>query len=306
MVVASATLGLAANGKSLPKFTAIRLRGLFLTRISSAGGEEGEVPRINIDDDWFLSPRRRFLEGKVGLSVDTVALAMWRLAQTYYRQGVLTVPTEEYELMPHWKEFEEARLARRESGGVYICGSRQAFDWIKKKRKSGSLGGLARAKHLLADAKQNVASSSSSSSFSKKEESEPSVQETVVVYDSEFSPSSRKPPSLVKKKKEPSELYRVRAAFGEKYKKKYGVAPQWLQKDFAEAKRLVDWAKNNANGEGPEQKVLDLMDSYLASDDELNVKNRHPFSTLANRPERYYRKTTLQAGPRRMVSESAS
>lgn len=129
----------------------------------------GEMPRINVEDEWFDDPRRELLKGFVGEAVDTVALAMWRLSQRYYRLEILVVPVEKFELMAHWDAFEKAKLARRENGGVYICGSRDRFSWLSEQRERGRLGGLARASQRLANAKPFLPSSSSSSSNNKEE-----------------------------------------------------------------------------------------------------------------------------------------
>jgi hypothetical protein len=98
-------------------------------------------PRINVEDDWFDDPRREILAGLIGgVAADGVALRMWRLAQTYYRAGLL-VPVELFEKVPHAKEFEAAGLAARSEGGVYIKGQRDRFEWLKKRAESGKRGG---------------------------------------------------------------------------------------------------------------------------------------------------------------------
>ena len=126
------------------------------------------MPRINVEEEWFSDPRREALKERVGLSVDTVALAMWRIAQRAYRQETLVDP-KLFEMMPHWKEFEEVGLAERRGNEVYICGMDEKFSWIRKNKESGRLGGLANASVRLAklsETKRNLPSSSSSSSSS--------------------------------------------------------------------------------------------------------------------------------------------
>lgn len=100
------------------------------------------MPRINVDDIWFDDPRRSKLALKLQsyLLSDGVAINMWRLAQTYFRVGLL-VPIEQYERMDYAKEFSSVGLAEYYSDGVYIKGRNDAFDWLKKRQENGRKGG---------------------------------------------------------------------------------------------------------------------------------------------------------------------
>lgn len=140
------------------------------------------MARINVEDDWFLDPRRDALLLRVGLAVDTVALSAWRLAQGYYKKKKL-VPVERFEALKHWQDFEAVGLAVKTDDGVYIKGQEKHFRWLIERSESGSIGGRVSAQRerdelgrLLpkqtpsndqANAKQ--IQTSSSSSFSKKE-----------------------------------------------------------------------------------------------------------------------------------------
>lgn len=136
------------------------------------------MPRLNVDDDWFLSdPRRSQLAKITGcyFKADGMALAAWRLAQRYWKYEKQLIPLEIWdrsELQP----LIEAGLARIEESGVYVCGTRSHHDWLFSRSEAGRAGGLAKAskaKQTLANAskrKQTVASYSSSSSISKKED----------------------------------------------------------------------------------------------------------------------------------------
>lgn len=108
------------------------------------------MPRLNIDDIWFDDPRRTELGIKLKspLIADGVALSMWRLAQTYFRVGLL-VPADQYKRMAFHLEFQESGLAEYFTDGVYIKGRDDAFDWIRKKQQSGRKGGKAKAKAEL-------------------------------------------------------------------------------------------------------------------------------------------------------------
>lgn len=108
------------------------------------------MPRLNIADIWFDDPRRTELGIKLKstLIADGVALSMWRLAQTYFRVGLL-VPVDQYKRMPFYIEFQESGLAEYFTDGVYIKGRDDAFDWIRKKQESGRKGGKVKPKSEL-------------------------------------------------------------------------------------------------------------------------------------------------------------
>lgn len=138
------------------------------------------MPRLNVDDEWFDDPRRTALGELIGPTIaDGVALRMWRLAQTYYRVGLL-VPAGLFDCAPYAKEFEQVGLASREPDGVYVKGRRDRFRWIKNRSEAGAKGGSKgkkEKKDTNAPSKQNeaneskamqVQASSSPSSSSKK------------------------------------------------------------------------------------------------------------------------------------------
>ena len=98
------------------------------------------MPRINIEEEWFMDPRRDLLIEQLGCLTDSIAIKMWRLSQNFHREGQL-VPVALFERVPHWQEFEGAGLAERRETGVYIKGSAKHFQWlldgIEQRREAG-------------------------------------------------------------------------------------------------------------------------------------------------------------------------
>lgn len=118
----------------------------------------GDVPRTNVDDRWDIDPRRLALAEKLGDTdtADGAARRFWRLAQDF-PGGVL--PVELYDISRRSKEFEEAHLAERVEGGVYIKGSKNYHAWLGSRRAAGHLGGLSRSPEKLKHLKQNRSTS---------------------------------------------------------------------------------------------------------------------------------------------------
>ena len=108
------------------------------------------MPRLNVDDIWFDDPRRM----KLGLKLNSFALAdgvainMWRLAQNYFRSGLL-IPHDIFDDAEFSKEFLDVNLAVRCRLGVHVKGLHNAFEWIRKRQVSGCKGGKSKRKKQM-------------------------------------------------------------------------------------------------------------------------------------------------------------
>lgn len=117
------------------------------------------MARLNIDDIWFIDPRRKKLSELMGSDVlaDGVAVSIWKYAQHFVALDVGSksshfdtsieaetlgvIPKDNFLMMPGAKEFIEAKLARLTPCGVYICGSKDHFKWLISRRDAGRKGG---------------------------------------------------------------------------------------------------------------------------------------------------------------------
>ena len=84
-----------------------------------------------------------------------------------------------------------------------------------------------------------------------------------------------------------------------------GIGHTWGAKQASQANRLAGWMEENYNGTAKEE-VKKIIQNYFASDDEFLKDAAYPLGALTEAPQKYAKRKTLQAGPRRMVSESAS
>jgi len=107
------------------------------------------MPRINLDDDFFVDPRLQRLAIRYGCFSKAIGdmVRLYRLAQEYFVKDKL-IPARLYE-----KEFSpdiaECDLVEKKGGGYYVRGANDRFNWLKMKKEAGKLGGernISRAK----------------------------------------------------------------------------------------------------------------------------------------------------------------
>lgn len=109
------------------------------------------MARINIEDKWFLDPRRDVLIALLNgdsEKADGAVIAAWRLAQQFYLKGE-ALPKHRFDLLKSAGALIEAQLAVVENGSIKVCGTQESFDWIKKKQLAGSMGGKKSAQSRL-------------------------------------------------------------------------------------------------------------------------------------------------------------
>lgn len=175
--------------KSITQFTALCSPVLFLTRISCTGREEGEVPRINVDDCLFHDPRWFGLLSIIEEPSEALGklVLFWFTGQKYWDGEESVIPEEA--MPPAFGEVVRAGFGEEVEGGVRVCGAKNYFSWLGDRAGAGRIGGIASAKRprdrlgrLLPSTSKQVqaakqpsnktpsiqASSSSSSSSSKK------------------------------------------------------------------------------------------------------------------------------------------
>lgn len=231
------------------------------------------MPRLNIEDEWFDDPRREALIGVLGLAADGVAIRMWRLAQTYYRAGVL-VPVDLFERVPHWREFEGAGLAERREDGVYVKGQRDRFAWLKAKSEAGAVGGKSPKKTHAAPGKQTEAkrsktkqteaSSSASSSPSSSASSSASTSVSEIMKSSDgLAPAPAAP---------------IWESYREAYRGRYGVDPV---RNATVNSQLKAFGARVPAGEGGE-----IAAFYVRHNDSFYVRQMHPVGLLLKDAEK--------------------
>jgi hypothetical protein len=126
------------------------------------------MPRLNVEDAWFDDPRRMALIRR-GIDADGLAMRLWRLAQTYYRSGLL-VPPCAFLAEPGALDFIDVGLACEEQDGIYVRGQDEHFRWLKLRSEAGKKGGNAPGKQNEATEtkREQLEPSSSSSSSNTK------------------------------------------------------------------------------------------------------------------------------------------
>lgn len=233
--------------------------------------DEWGMPRINIEDDWFDDPRREALIAKIGIVADAVALRMWRLAQTYFRNRKLT-PATLFEQVPYWQEFEAAGLAERRGDHVYIRGQGERFAWLLQKSEAGARGGRASAKSRSENTEENSKQKQANASKSKQTQASSSSSSSSSASSS-TSGSASKEEAAHADASAPSPAKAFIEAYCDAFRGRYGTNPQIIGKDAGIAKRL---AKDLGVG-----RARDLVGTYLSMNDPFFLTKRHDLGTFA-------------------------
>ncbi len=259
------------------------------------------MPRLNIEDIWWEDPRRDLLVQRIGFATDAVALKMWRLAQTYYRLGML-VPVELYHAVPHAEDFMAVGLAYYASGqvdahgkqtqakgdnpkqtcaGVYIKGRDEYFGWLKARSEAGSAKKPKEKKPKKtrnAPGQQNEAkpnnpqqpeTSSSISSSPSGSGDPPNPPEGAAGGPAEFRltpPDEPGPPAEV------SHVTLVRRAYEAAYAKRYGEAQEWNAKQAGLVSQILERL--------PKADVPALAAWYVEHPKAFYAQAKHPLGLL--------------------------
>lgn len=160
------------------------------------------MPRINIQDSWWIDPRRSALIKKLGSEemADGAAVRLWRLGQEYWKHNHQAIPKHCFDLLGCALQLLECGLCYLEEGGIYVRGSCQNFEWLDGKREAASKGGKISATRprdsrgrLQAVSKQSPSesnrvqrSSSSSSSSSNTQKIKNNIVGIRSIYSKEF------------------------------------------------------------------------------------------------------------------------
>jgi hypothetical protein len=105
--------------------------------------------RINLDYQLFSDARFRKLVKLTGCEQRAIGMVVqaWILAQKYWcHEGRSLIPKEEWELLDGWEMLDKSRLVLKKKRGIYVCGTKEHFDWYFKKLDAAKKGGMQSAK----------------------------------------------------------------------------------------------------------------------------------------------------------------
>lgn len=102
----------------------------------------GKLARINIEDSLFTDGRFIQLCSKHGdvVSIGMMTLA-FRLAQTYWLKERSLIPKATFLFRKDFQDLIDVGLAEENDDGIYVCGSKEQFDWIVTRVENGKKGG---------------------------------------------------------------------------------------------------------------------------------------------------------------------
>lgn len=113
------------------------------------------MPRINIENEWWMDPRRQLLGRLVGGSVtlaDGVMISVWHLAQRFWLEEKKLIPLMFWEAIEHSDAVIKSGLAEVRPDGIYVRGTESKQEALRVKidklAQVRSQGGQARAKQI--------------------------------------------------------------------------------------------------------------------------------------------------------------
>lgn len=244
------------------------------------------MARLNIESKLWADPRFQELMIRVGNrhTAKGMILELWTLAQESWFPDRQLIPPDAIE-RAGLKPVLDAGLAEVRPGGVYACGSEEAFAWLFQKQEAGkrsaeSKKGKRQRKSTPVErplnARQRDATSSStsfSSSFSPSDSSSSSISKTETPCSAGTEGAT--PPSASAAVRSPIGYFI--GVYVAAYQARYGEAarPDLRGKVQGEIKRFL--------AEHSLERACDMIQTYCAMSDQWFITKAHDFSTfLAN------------------------
>lgn len=246
------------------------------------------MPRINVEEEWFADPRREMLQGKINNpeSVDSIAVRMWRLAQHYWIPAKELIPAKSWKGCDFPDAVFEVGLAERRNGGVYVSGTEKHFAWyfekIAKLHDRAQKGGRARVRDAQRSSSGQLLPAATSDTSQTPAKPSPSSSSSSSFSSSEEKPKKKicgdKPRRLGDPRMNP-----LRDLWMRLWGEKYGVAPNWSGQEAKHAQGLLAYLDRVKRYDDLEV----LFKRYLEDEDPIQIKNQHPFSTVAKFAHKY-------------------
>lgn len=101
------------------------------------------MARVNVEDSIYRDPR--FIDLAIELGMDAALgclVRAWDLAQRHFLSPSHLIPEAAWKAARMNEALIRSGLARREDGGIYVCGTREACSFIITRRENGKKGGL--------------------------------------------------------------------------------------------------------------------------------------------------------------------
>jgi hypothetical protein len=241
------------------------------------------VARLNIEDslfreDGFLSLVE--LTGNKYIAIGMLVSA-FSLAQKYWISHGY-IPKDE------WTESLEAvvsvRLAVASDNGVYVKGSKEQFSWLQQKHDAGKKGGLSKSDkklNALANNRKNIKAKLKQNQ-SENESDRNALKPLTLTLTPSLSPSlsqnsnsdSNNSCNEVQNKnkiskEETAQNVKIREAFFDAYRLRYGIDPNYNYKlniQISQLRKDVGF-----------ETALELVRFYLKHNDSWYLKNTHEF-----------------------------
>lgn len=247
------------------------------------------MARINVEDSIWRDPRFLDLAIRLG-SMDTaigVLVRAWDLAQRNYKSPGRCIPKTAWAAARLPDAIIECGLARWTDSGVHVCGSTEAFNYIKVRQELGAASHvkpLKKSPRKRSQTVANAASSSSSSSFSSSDS------------------GSNPPEGIAPLAEVGSPVGYFIAAYARAYDRKYTrdgkkARPSLGGKVQGQIRRFVE--------ETPIERACALIETYLSMNDQWFLTKAHDFGTFLENLSKIGLKLDTGSAPTRAEARQA-
>jgi len=237
--------------------------------------------KIEVDDIWWLDPRRDALVQKVGFIADAVALRLWRLAAEHWKAQA-PIPESQFFAVPCAREFLDVGLAEQGDQGIWVKGAQAAFAWyhegINQRKEAGRRSAAIRKEKYGSATPINASNGAERkpneirTEPNETEPPSPSPSPSPLTTPLNLLPALEQKPSP--KPRQSPESLRARAAIKshwiESYKLRYGFEPSDTNSVFIRStlKRI-----HESLGE---ERAIKAISAYMAWDNPRVIHQAHP------------------------------
>lgn len=232
------------------------------------------MSRINIDDKLWSDARFDALKNILGNELLAIGMVVksFRIAQDFWKTESKLIPKEIWNLYD-FSAMEKVGLAEKLDNGVYIKGSNEQFEWLKKKQLAGKISAQTRRKKFgSAQPTSNTSRTPAEHLFENPrtppEPPTPTPTPTLNTY-------TQTDPSVHKAKKQTKPkvgTHEVIARYCELFEQRYGIKAVIAGVEAGQLGRLT-----KAHGQ---EQAIKIVEGYFDLNDQFIANQCHPVGMI--------------------------
>ena len=230
------------------------------------------MSRINIDDKLWSDARFDALKNILGSELLAIGMVVksFRIAQDFWKTETKLIPKDIWNLYD-FSAMEKVGLAEKLDNGVYIKGSNDQFEWLKKKQLAGKISAQTRRKKFgSAQPNSNTSRTATEHLFEnpRTPPEPPTPTPTLNTY-TQTDPSEHK----AKKQTKPKVgTHEVIARYCELFEQRYGIKAAVGGVEAGQLGRIT-------KAHGKEQ-AIKIIEGYFNLNDQFLANQCHPVGMI--------------------------